>query len=137
MERENPPVSEQMVARGRQLRRKAPVPERLLWGRLRDGRCTRLKFRRQQPVGPYVADYYCAAVRLVIELDGRSHNGRGDEDERRQEFLERQGLKIIRFTNDEVLRDLNGVVTVIFAVVNRILTSPVNGEERKDNSSSP
>jgi very-short-patch-repair endonuclease len=105
-----------MITRGRQLRQRATVPERLLWGRLRDGRCAGLKFRRQQPLGEYVVDFFCATSRIVVELDGRSHEGRGVEDEVRQELLERQGIRVLRFTNDQVLADLQGVVEAIAAV---------------------
>jgi very-short-patch-repair endonuclease len=113
MNRNTKPVTEHMTARGRQLRHGAPFPERLLWGRLRDHRCLGLKFRRQQPVGPYVADFYCAAARVVIELDGRSHEGQQAQDEERQRYLEQQGLKVLRFSNDTVLTNLAGVVEAI------------------------
>jgi len=115
MQRKTPRASRSMVGRARQLRRDSSFPERLLWSRLRAGRCAGLKFRRQQPFGPYVADYFCASARVVVELDGRSHDERQVEDRRRQEFLERQGLKVIRFTNDQVLRNLVGVVEAIAA----------------------
>ena len=114
MPRKTPQASEHMVARSRQLRRDSSFPERLLWGRLRGHRCG-LKFRRQQPIGPYVADFFCVAARLVIELDGRSHEGLEAQDKERQQYLERQGLKVIRFTNDGVLADLDGVMDVIVA----------------------
>ena len=92
------------------------MPERLLWKRLRDGRCAKFKFRRQHPLGPYVLDYYCAVAHSVVELDGRSHEGRGVADDARQAYLERLGLRVLRFTNDQVLADLDGVVETIVAV---------------------
>jgi very-short-patch-repair endonuclease len=107
--------SDHMIARGRQLRRDSTFPERLLWGQLRDRRCANLKFRRQQPFGPYVADFFCESPRVVVELDGRSHEGRQAYDAERQQYLERQGLKVIRFTNDAVLTNLSGVVEAIAA----------------------
>jgi very-short-patch-repair endonuclease len=105
-----------MITRGRQLRQKAPVPERLLWKRLRDRRCAGLKFRRQEPLGPYVVDYLCLSARIVVELDGRTHEGHGADDVRRQDYLERLGLRVIRFTNDQVLADLDAVVETIAAM---------------------
>ena len=102
-----------MTERGRQLRRDSTFPERLLWGRLRDRRCGGLKFRRQQPLGPYVADYLCASAMVVVELDGRSHDDQQGYDQRRQEDLERMGYRVIRFTNDDVLKNLGGVVDAI------------------------
>ena len=111
---QNPPqTSEHMISRARRLRRDSTVPEQRLWAMLRGRRCRGLKFRRQQPMGPYVADFFCAAERLVIELDGRSHEGQEILDAQRQEYLERQGLKVIRFTNDAVIADVEGVVEAI------------------------
>jgi very-short-patch-repair endonuclease len=74
----------------------------LLWKALR-ARPDGLKFRRQHPLGVYVVDFYCAAARLVAEVDGESH-GRGGNpgrDERRDRWLERQGLRVLRFTASE------------------------------------
>ncbi|MGC9455835.1 MAG: endonuclease domain-containing protein [Phycisphaerae bacterium] len=102
-----------MIQRARQLRRSSSFPERLLWSRLRNGRCAGLKFRRQHPIGPYVADFFCPSAGVVIELDGRSHDEQVDYDRVRQEFIERQGLRVLRFTNDRLLRDLDGVVEAI------------------------
>jgi very-short-patch-repair endonuclease len=104
-------ASDHMRARARQLRRDATFPERLLWGLLRDRRFRGVKFRRQHPVGPYVVDFYCRSHRLVVELDGRSHDDRGPEDRRRQDYLESAvGLKVFRVGNDEVLHDRESVV---------------------------
>jgi very-short-patch-repair endonuclease len=112
-DRKRPPASEHMIARGRQLRQEMTFPERLLWSRLRDCRLAGLRFRRQHSVGPYVADYYCPSTKVVIELDGRSHDGQRDKDRQRQDYLERQGLRVIRFGNDSVLKNLNGVLEAI------------------------
>src|SRR5262249_43802960 len=79
-------VSAHMKERARQLRRASTVPERIIWGLLRDRRFKGHKFRRQHPVGPYVVDYYCASARLVVELDGRSHDDRGTADIERQRY---------------------------------------------------
>lgn len=109
-DRKRQPASERMIDRGRELRQKMTFPERLLWSKLRDHRLGGLKFRRQHPIGPYVADYYCHEASLVIELDGRSHIGQGVEDRQRQDYLEGQGLRVIRFSNDKVIYDLAGVL---------------------------
>jgi very-short-patch-repair endonuclease len=113
MERRIPPASPHMIARGRQLRRKLSFPERLLWGRLRNGRCGGVKFRRQQPVGPYVVDFFCADARLVIELDGMSHEGQAEGDEIRHRYLEAQVFRVLRFSNKTLLKDMKGVVKAI------------------------
>jgi very-short-patch-repair endonuclease len=100
-----------MRARARQLRRDATFPERILWGLLRDRRLSDVKFRRQHPVGPYVVDFYCSSHRLVVELDGRSHDDRGLRDRQRQDYLESvAGLKVFRVSNDDVLRERESVV---------------------------
>jgi very-short-patch-repair endonuclease len=104
-------ASERMRARARQLRRQATGPERLLWHLLRDRRLGGAKFRRQHAVGPFVVDFYCPSHRLVIELDGRSHDDRGREDQERQEYLQSIAqLNIIRLNNDDVLHDSESVV---------------------------
>ena len=81
------------------------------WELLRDRRLAGLKFRRQHAIGPYIVDLYCPLHRLVVELDGRSHDDRGAEDRQRQEYLELVvGLKVFRVGNDDVLRDRDVVV---------------------------
>lgn len=106
-------IDPQKLEFARGLRREAPFPERLLWSRLRGERLAGLKFRRQHVVGAYVVDFYCPAASLVVELDGMSHVGRAKEDERRSEFLRRAGLRVVRYTNDQVLGDLDVVLADI------------------------
>ncbi|MFH1746903.1 MAG: DUF559 domain-containing protein [Planctomycetota bacterium] len=103
-------IAPQTTTRARQMRQEAPFHERLLWSRLRNGQLGDLRFRRQHPVGPYIVDFYCARAKLAIELDGVSHEGRELYDEKRTEYLESQGLRVVRYADDEVLRDLDGVV---------------------------
>ena len=86
-------------------------PERKLWCLLRDRRLAEIKFRRQHCVGPYVVDFYCLSHRLVIELDGRSHDDRGESDRERQNYLESVAeLRVIRIGNDDILNDPESVV---------------------------
>ena len=113
-----------MVARARELRRTATNAERLLWGHLRNRGCGGLRFRRQQPLGPFVADFYCAAAGVVVELDGSIHAGREEEDRLRQEYIERQGLKVARFTNEQVMENLEAVVEEIARVCTATLPAP-------------
>ena len=121
----------------RKLRRQMTQPERLLWFRLRGGRLAGLKFRRQQPIEPYVVDFYCHERRLVVEVDGLSHAGAREDDVRRQAFLERQGLQVMRFTNDQVLHDLDGVVEAIKAMTDTVASSdaPSPGPSRRGGGS--
>ena len=101
--------SPMMTARARRLRRDATVPEQIVWGMLRGGRLAGLKFRRQHPIGPFVVDFYCHHIGLVVEVDGMSHDERAEEDRRRTEYLQQQGLRVFRVTNDDVLEDPEAV----------------------------
>jgi very-short-patch-repair endonuclease len=89
----------------RRLRRKSTDAEKRLWRALRDRRCRGHKFRRQHPVPPYVLDFYCEELKLAIELDGSGHGVEDQKahDERRTQFLERQGIRVIRFRNYSLL----------------------------------
>jgi very-short-patch-repair endonuclease len=94
--------------RARQLRRDQTDAERLLWQRLRSRQLSGFKFRRQVPMGPYIVDFLCREVRLVVEVDGGQHNE--ERDAERTAMLERAGLRVVRFWNNEVLENLEGVL---------------------------
>lgn len=100
--------------RRRQLRRKPAEPERRLWHRLR-GRQLGVRFRRQHGIGPYVVDFYCASAALVIEVDGDSHYpGDGsDPDAERDAYLRSCGVRVLRFTNLDVMENPDGVIEEI------------------------
>ncbi|HWH21824.1 MAG TPA: DUF559 domain-containing protein [Allosphingosinicella sp.] len=111
------------VYAARKLRRDMSFPEVLLWQRLRGGK-SGLKIRRQHPIGPYVADFYCSAGRIVIEIDGEAH-GRGDQparDVERDQYLEANGYRVMRISATEVLRDPGEAAASIAALV----TSPLH-----------
>ncbi|MFI4936419.1 MAG: endonuclease domain-containing protein [Caulobacterales bacterium] len=101
--------------RARQLRRVLTPPEAMLWVRLRMLRDQGLTFRRQHPIGPYIADFYCSAAKLVVEVDGAVHSEdmQIDHDARRNEYLARLGYRVIRCTAADVFRDANEVVVGI------------------------
>ena len=96
----------------RRLRREATFPERLLWSRLRRS-ALGVEVRRQAPVGPYVVDFLVPEARLVVEVDGRSHDGRGEVDRAREAALAAAGLHVMRVSNDDVIRDVDAVVARI------------------------
>jgi very-short-patch-repair endonuclease len=106
-------VTNQTRQRAIQRRRNATSPEQLLWSILCRRQLGGLKFRRQHPIEPYIVDYYCAAAKLVVELDGESHEGRQSYDHQREEHLSTLGLKIFRVTNDDVIHNLEGVAEAI------------------------
>lgn len=76
-----------------------------------------LKFRRQHPIEPFIVDFYCAEAKLVIELDGESHNGQQAYDAERSKLLAKLGLNVMRITNDDVLTNFDGVAEGILRVV--------------------
>ena len=87
--------------RARSLRRATTEPERLLWSLLRRNTLG-LHFRRQHPIGPFVLDFYCAAEKLAVELDGPAHLDRADADARRTEWLASEGVRVLRFSIAEL-----------------------------------
>lgn len=93
--------------------RKALTPaERKLWAVLR-GDQLGVNFRRQHALGPYIADFCCVKKKLIIEVDGSQHLEQVEYDKQRTQFLNAQGYKVIRFWNNEVMKDLNGVIRAI------------------------
>jgi len=100
------------TARARELRRAATPAERILWRYLSRSQLG-VKFSRQMPVGPYFADFLCRELRLVIELDGYSHDLRPEHDAARDQWMREEGYRVLRFTNAQVLENVEGVVWVI------------------------
>ncbi|MHA6721470.1 endonuclease domain-containing protein [Sphingomonas sp. RS2018] len=116
------------VALARRLRRDMSYPEVLLWRHLRGG-ATGSRFRRGHPIGPYVADFYCAAARLVVEIDGEVH-AQPDaigHDRVRDRFLADNGYRLIRVPAADVLRDAHAVADAIGALAARPLHRPSDG----------
>ncbi|WP_313085579.1 endonuclease domain-containing protein [Pseudomonas sp.] len=110
----------------RQLRTQLTDCERLLWRQLRNRGLAGFKFRRQHPWPPYVLDFYCAELRLVIELDGGQHYDDAGlaKDHLRTDYLKRQGLEVLRFSNLDVLQNLEGVLTELLRWVEARPLSP-------------
>jgi very-short-patch-repair endonuclease len=98
------------------------LPEVLLWQRLK-GSPQGISFRKQHPIGAYRADFYCAAAKLVIEVDGAAHDmgDRPERDAKRTEVLEKQGYQIVRVPAADVLKDADGVAASIVGVASRPL----------------
>ncbi|HZP84976.1 MAG TPA: DUF559 domain-containing protein [Chthonomonadaceae bacterium] len=107
--------AEEKQALARQMRQGMTPAERLLWQRLRNNRLHGLHFRRQQILDGFIADFYCHAAGLVIEVDGSVHAGREDYDGHRDQVIAARGLKVLRFTNTHIETDLEGVLTDIYA----------------------
>jgi very-short-patch-repair endonuclease len=107
--------------RARSLRRAMTLPEVLLWQDLRGCRCAGLRFRRQHPIGPYILDFYCAEMRLAVEVDGAAHDheGQARHDARRDAWLAQRDIRVMRLAARDVL-DSDGrraILDVIAAIV--------------------
>jgi very-short-patch-repair endonuclease len=101
------------------LRSRSTDAERRLWFHFRGGRLSGIKFRRQEPIGPWVVDFVAFGARLVIELDGGQHLDRARYDAARSRGLERAGFRVIRFWNDDVLRQTDAVLDQILIAARR------------------
>jgi very-short-patch-repair endonuclease len=100
--------------RAKSLRRSSSFAERLIWNDLRRlPKESGLKFRRQHPIHPYIVDFVCLNAKLVIEIDGASHEARQDYDCERSRHLQAMGYDVLRFTNEDVYRNRDAVVETI------------------------
>ncbi len=95
------------------LRRRLTPAEAKLWTKLRGNQLESVSFRRQHAIGPYIADFCAPKAKLVIELDGGQHTERAEYDAQRTAYLEKHGYRVIRFWNNEVLKNIEGVWQVI------------------------
>ncbi len=98
--------------RRRELRQNQTDAERVFWARVRNRQFFGLRFFRQYSIGPYILDFYCPASKLAVELDGSQHNRTEarEYDAARSEFLNAHGIEVIRFWNDEILREIEGAL---------------------------
>ncbi|MBL0948570.1 endonuclease domain-containing protein [Brevundimonas sp.] len=105
--------------RAKRMRRPMSPPEARLWVRVRARRLEGCKFRRQHPCGPFILDFYCAAARLAVEVDGESHNhpDQISHDRRRTRWLAAQGIRVVRIAAVDVRDELDGVLAFILRVV--------------------
>jgi very-short-patch-repair endonuclease len=110
------------LALAKRMRREPSATERLLWKMLRDRRLGGLKFRRQVPVGRYVADFVCMRHRLIVEADGPFHEA--EYDEVRDAWLRSQSFRVMRFTNEQIERGPDLVFSAILAAVE----APMSGD---------
>ena len=105
--------------RAKELRKLAPITEQKLWNALRlVSKESSIRFRRQHPISPYIVDFVCLSARMIIEVDGLSHDARQDYDQKRDNFLRSQGFKILRFSNQQILENASGVADTIMNVIN-------------------
>src|SRR6266851_7066042 len=100
------------MERARELRRDATDAERRLWSALRDRRLRRYRFRRQHPIGVFIVDFACTRHLLIVEADGGQHAD-NEDDRRRTAWLEAEGWRVLRFWNNDVLANTEGVAEII------------------------
>ena len=117
----------------RNLRRRQTDAERRLWSRLRDRRLVGAKFSRQVPIGPYIVDFCCRELKLIIELDGGQHAIRAAYDGERIAFLERLGYRVLRFWDNEALGSTDGVlIRIVEALASRPSPRPSPRRDREE-----
>jgi len=128
-------VNDVQRTRAKQLRRAMTRAETLLWRHLKADRLAGLNFRRQVPIGNYIADFVAHSCKLVVEVDSESHDfeERVRHDERRDAWLASRGYRVLRFANDEVMKNLEGVALAILQAAEQAaplsLTLPARGRE--------
>jgi very-short-patch-repair endonuclease len=105
------------TANARRLRRDQTLAEKTLWALVRNRRLGGFRFLRQEPIDRYFVDFVCEAGKLIVELDGASHEGREDYDERRTQVLELFGYLVLRISNERVIADPGGTAHQILAVL--------------------
>ena len=112
---EKPVKSRYGVGVARRLCRTQTEAEEILWSHLRNSQLDGAKFRRQHPIGRYIADFYCHSANLVLEIDGSTHSqsGQVEYDGVREEILNQGGLKVLRFTNEQIHINIQGALDVI------------------------
>ena len=108
--------------RARELRRLSPAAERIPWARLKNRGVGGVKFVRSEPIGPYFADFACRSAKLIVEIDGATHSTDDEiaHDDHRTAFLQAQGYRVIRFSNEQVYENVDAIVDEIVRVLGEI-----------------
>jgi very-short-patch-repair endonuclease len=110
------------ISTAKLLRRNMTRSEELLWEKVKGKQIHGVRFRRQHPIDIFIADFYCHEARLVIEIDGEIHNDQSNYDDGREAEIEEYNIKIIRFSNDQVIDDMDSVIMKIEKVVKERLS---------------
>ncbi len=99
--------------------------EKYLWKAILSRNQTGVKFKRQRPIGFYIVDFFSAEIGLIIEIDGNSHVNKGEQDKKRQSFLENKGYEFVRYSEGEVLNNIENVDDAIRNVINCLKSTNV------------
>lgn len=129
------PYNPELKELAKELRRNMTLSEVLLWNELKQKQMLGFDFDRQRPIGNYIVDFYCKELSLAIEIDGKSHFNKYDYDEKRQGELEKLGIKILRFEDIKVKRDMLNVLREIKYWINLNKPTPCPSQEgnKKEN----
>ena len=106
------------------MRKSMPEPEARMWNELKATRCRGIKFRRQKVIGKFIADFAANEPKLVIELDGDTHAGSENYDVMRTRYLEEQGYAVVRFSNSDVMSNMEGVLHRLGEIIDRMTPPP-------------
>jgi very-short-patch-repair endonuclease len=107
------PYNRNFKKRASDLRKQGTLGEALLWNELKQSKMFGYKFMRQKPIDNYIVDFFCKKLMLAIEIDGNSHDTKMDLDKYRQERLEIMGIRFLRFTEQEVRKNMDAVIREI------------------------
>jgi very-short-patch-repair endonuclease len=118
------PYNPNLKELARELRRNMTLSEVLLWNELKNKAMLGFDFDRQRPIGNYIVDFFCKDLSLAIEIDGDTHIYRYDYDEERQRELEKEGVKFLRFDDDEVKKHMTNVLRVIASWIEKNKPTP-------------
>jgi very-short-patch-repair endonuclease len=113
-----------MLQRAKAMRSEPTIAEARLWYHLRASRLNGIKFRRQVPIGPFIADFVAPAHKLIVEVDGDTHGGNEAYDRSRTDWLQKQGYRVIRFNNADVM---GNEAVVLEAIVIALASPPLPG----------
>ena len=114
------PYNPKLKAYARELRNNSTLSEILLWQKIK-GKALGVQFHRQVPINEFIVDFYCHELQLVIEVDGTSHDNKYVYDSKRQGILERKEVQFIRFTNDEIKKELFSVLLALETKIEEII----------------
>ncbi len=116
---------ETSLVKAKALRKDETQAEKILWAKLRNNQLKGYKFRRQHPIGLYIVDFYCHQLKLIIEIDGEYHNTQEqiEKDKERTQNLETYGLHLIRFSNKDIMQNLEKIISEIMIKTDEIFDS--------------
>ncbi len=123
----NLPYNPNLKEKAAELRKSGNLSEVLLWDKLKNKQVLGMDFTRQQIIGDFIVDFYCPKLKLIIEIDGQSHDSKGEYDSERENYLQNSGLEIIRFSDSEIKNNLANVVESLYKLVEKKNTPPLCG----------